>query len=467
MFLIHQIKKYYDSLPTGLLKGMGALYYRLPESKRYGKDFQIARILLNQTEKLSSDKIEQLVNERFLSTVKYAYSHVPYYRKTYDEYGINMNAIKDTRDIVLLPTINKDTIRKHGKELLSDEYKISDLMYVTTSGSTGSPVGFYQEKSIMMIEWAYTMHIWSRIGCLPQSCRLVLRGKMIHPNKNDPDIFYDPLRRELNCNIFNMTEDNMERYCCAVERYKPEYIHGYMSAIVMLVKYIASRKNGLNHRFKGVLATSENIIEDQKKYVEKILGVRVFSFYGHSERLVIAGECEESNCYHVEPLYGYCELLNGLDEPSETGDITGTGFLNHAMPLIRYRTGDIAAWEQTDSCACGRSHRRLKGVFGRWNQDMLVNRTGAYISLAALNIHSNEFDLVARYKLIQDTPGVVIMKVVPLPGFNMDCANKIKMLLEKKSGYKICFDIQIVDSLPLMDNGKYNIVEQKLPIILN
>lgn len=466
MSLFNIVKDHYYQLPSWMIQGMGTVYYCLPENLRYGTAFQSTQEILRKTQYLSKDKIDEMVNQLFVNTVQNAFAHVPFYQRLYREHGVDITRIKDIGDIEQLPTISKEDLRNLKNDFLADNWDKKQLMYITTSGSTGNPVGFYQPKSMLMIEWAYTMHIWNRIGCTVNSSRLVLRGKKLHSNKSDPDIFYDPLRRELSCNVFNMTELNLEKYCVAIEKYRPEFIHGYMSAVLMLSKYIASRPGGLRHQFKGVLATSETILPDQKAFVEKILHTRVFSFYGHSERLVIAGECEKSADYHVEPLYGYCELLDGQGKAVDDGEIVATGFLNPAMPLIRYRTGDLAQWSQDTACACGRSHMRLAGVHGRWNQDMLINSEGAYISLTALNIHSDEFDRITRYKLIQDTPGVVCMQIVPNAEFTNDDCNAIKQLLEKNTGHTIRFDLELVKEIPLRKNGKYQIVEQRIPVSL-
>ncbi len=467
MSVFYFVKNNYDKFPAWMLKSASSIYYMFPTYIRYGKDFNMTLKLLKQTEYLPKEKIDEIVNERFQFMVHYTVKHVPYYRKKYAEYGVNIKAIQNVSDITKLPTIDKEEVRANISEMISDEYKPSDLMYITTSGSTGNPVGFYQKQSILMTEWAYVMHIWSRIGCKPDSSRLILRGKKLHPNKLNPHLFYDSLRRELSCDIFNMTEENLEDYCIAIEKYKPEFIHGYMSAIVVLAKYISFRNGGLRHQFKGILAISENVLQEQKDFVEKIFGVRVFSFYGHSERLVIAGECEKSTMYHVEPLYGYCELLDRNGEQRTKGEITGTGFLNEAMPLIRYRTGDMSAWEENMLCSCGRPHLCLDGVSGRWHQDMLINNEGAYVSLTALNIHSAEFDHIVRYKLIQEQVGVVMMLVVPNKDYSDADAKSIIKLFEEKVAGKIRFDIQVVNDLPVGTNGKYRIIEQRLPISLS
>ena len=464
MTLINIVHKNYYRLPNWMINSAGALYNKIPEIMRYGEVYKETRKLLNTTEYLSEPQICEINNALFLKTVHHAYNHVPFYRNKYNEYGVDIDAIKDIRDIQLLPTISKEDLRIHKNEMIADDYDKSRLMYITTSGSTGNPVGFYQEANMTMKEWAYTLHIWSRVGYKQDSSRLVLRGKKIHPKSPDPDLFFDPLRKELSCNIFNMTDETMGKYCLAIEKYKPQFIHGYMSSILMLSRYIEARGKKLDHQFEGILATSETIIKEQRQYIERVLNTRIFSFYGHSERLIIAGECEKSSSYHIEPLYGYCEIIDQKGEISSKGEIIATGFLNEAMPLIRYHTGDMAAWDECLSCSCGRKHLRISEVLGRWNQDMLVNAEGTYISMTALNIHSSDFDKLIRYKLIQYKPGEVYMKIMSGDLFTSADALKIKRLLEYKTDKKIDFIIEVVADLPIQKNGKYKIVEQHIEL---
>lgn len=461
MSLINCVNKHYYQLPDWLLKLSSAAYYCIPQKERYGTNFANTLDILRNTEYLTKEKIETLINEKFIQLVNHAYYHVPFYRKYYDDSGVNISSIKDISDISKLPFINKDIVRKYSKELLADNVRENSLIYVTTSGSTGNPVGFYQPSEITMIEWAYTLHIWERVGYKPDSSRLVLRGKKLHPGSKNANYFYDPLRRELSCNIFDMRGETMKSYCYAIEKYKPEFIHGYMSAIVTLAKYIEYKSIRLNHQFKAILATSENILLEQKQYVEKVFNARVFSFYGHSERLIIAGECEHDAAYHVEPTYGYCELIDSHGNSKTQGEIVATGFLNYAMPLIRYKTGDVAV-QKLYPCSCGRNVMELSEVTGRWHQDMLINSDGAYISLTALNIHSKEFDRIIRYKLIQNKKGIVLLRIQPLKSYTEQDSISIKKILEEKTNHKIIFNIELVNEIPIQKNGKYRIVDQHI-----
>ena len=460
MYPINWIKSHYYDIPDAVLKFCGSIFYKIPRKYRYGKVFYETTEFLKHNEHLSQQEINEMVDKLFINTVTHAYNHVPFYKKFYDKHGINITSIKSISDIDKLPFIDKQTLLKHTDEMIADDIDKANLMYITTSGSTGNPVGFYQPQEMTMIEWAYTLHIWGRVGYNPESSRLVLRGKKIR-NQENCNWNYDPLRRELSCNNFDLNDDNIELYISLIEKYKPEFIHGYMSAILVIAKYIDLHKVKLTHKFKAILATSENIISEQRDYVEKIFDTRVFSFYGHSERLIIAGECETSHEYHVEPSYGYCEIINNSGKKSSSGEIVATGFLNYAMPLIRYRTGDIAV-ESDNKCNCHRKYNLIKEVTGRWHQDMLINSDGAYVSLTALNIHSNELDKIKRYKIIQDKEGIVTMNILPIEAISQDDIKNIKATFEEKTRQKILFNIKIVDKIPLPKNGKYRIIEQNI-----
>lgn len=463
MSLINFVKDNYSRLPPWLLRFGGTAYYLLPRRLRYGKDFCDTTRLLQQTEFMSRDELDALVNERFLHTVRNAYENVPFYRRRFDEHGVQMDLIRDISDITRLPTMTKSDIRAAGHDLLSRKVDPAGLLLVKTSGTSGEPIDLYQPQSMTMTEWAYTLHIWSRLGYRPESSRLVLRAKRHHPGAGDPDIFYDHLRRELVCNIFNMSPGNMERYCLAIERYRPEYIHCYMSSIMAFAHFVHSRPGGLKHRFKGIFPVSECVLPRQRQFLEETFACPVLPFYGHSERQLIAGECEHSTDYHIEPLYGYGEILTPGGDPTRQGELVVTGFLNDAMPLIRYRTGDMAAWSDRESCPCGRAHTRIGALTGRAGTDVLVDCDGIVISPHMINRYG-ELDGIQRYKFIQHVPGEVTLRMVPGPAFHRDALRSIDELLKTKLQGRIRFRVELVDDLPLLPNGKFRMVEQHIPI---
>lgn len=464
MSLAEKALRIYNQIPLGILNCVAPFYHMLPQSVRYGKTFHRTYQSLMEKDRIRDQQAQQKTVQRlFLQTVRQAYENVPYYRKLFQENNIDVYAFTSIKDIQKLPFLTKEQIREKADELLCAGTDRNRLLYVTTSGSTGTPLEFYQDREILMKEWAYVNYLWARAGYRPDSSRLVLRGKVFRNQKiKGADWQWDALKRELSCNIFSMSEKNMELYCSKIETYQPEYIHGYMSAVVTLCRYI--EKRGLAHKFLGVLAVSETVSSWQREYVQRVLGARVFSFYGHSERLVIAAECGQGTDYHIEPEYGYAELIdrNGrvITEPGIEGELVATGFLNTSMPLIRYRTGDLARWS-SGPCACGRKHMRLENVTGRW-QDVLVNKEQAFISIAAVNMHSDLFAHVTQYQFYQDTVGKMVFKMVPAAEFTQEDQYKIQAQFAEKFGSGMEVVIEQVTQIPLCSNGKYKMTDQRL-----
>jgi len=217
---------------------------------------------------------------------------------------------------------------------------------------------------------------------------------------------------------------------------------------------------------KAVLLGSEPVEAGERELIEKVFGVRAFSWYGHSEQVILAGECEKTTVYHHFPDYGIVELIDGQGEPvvkeGDSGELVGTGLYNRSMPLIRYRTGDRARLRDWH-CECGRCHDRFGQVEGRWEKAYLIGRSGAKISLSSMNVHGPEFDRVGRYQYYQEQPGVMDLRVVVLPGFSENDMAAIRALYAGKTGSELRIDIKVVDDIPLTQRGKFLRLIQAIP----
>jgi phenylacetate-CoA ligase len=126
---------------------------------------------------------------------------------------------------------------------------------------------------------------------------------------------------------------------------------------------------------------------------------------------------------------------------------------------VRYRTGDYATLAGSD-CECGRHWDRFTDVEGRWKQDMLSGRTGASISVTALNMHGDMFEHVARYQYYQRTPGECVLRVMPAPGFTEADERAILGAFANKVGDELLFTIEVVENIPLTDRGKLKLLDR-------
>jgi Coenzyme F390 synthetase len=214
---------------------------------------------------------------------------------------------------------------------------------------------------------------------------------------------------------------------------------------------------------KCILCGSENLYKWQRELIENVLHCRVFSWYGHSEKAVLAGECEKSNFYHIFPEYGIVEFIDKNDNPAkenELAEIVATGFINPAFPLIRYKTKDLGTFS-TSKCACGRNYPFIKHVEGRL-QEFIVSSKGRYISMVAINMHSDVFDNVKQFQFYQEKAGEVYFNIIKKPTFSQIDNWKIEKELSKKLGDDVSLKIRFVDKIPRTPSGKHRFLIQKL-----
>jgi phenylacetate-CoA ligase len=264
-----------------------------------------------------------------------------------------------------------------------------------------------------------------------------------------------------------MTEENMRRYLRHMAGIGPCFLHAYPSSATALARFIQAERLARPSNLRGVLLESEILYPQQKRLLEEVLGVRVFSSYGHSEKLVLAAHCEHSSDYHVWPTYGYLELLDGQGDPVTTpgqrGEIVGTGFINTVMPFIRYRTGDFATYVGDRCDACGREHLILRDIQGHNIQEVLVTVNGSEISWTSMNMHDETFLHVRRFQFYQERPGRAVLKIVPAEGFGEKDTRRILTNLDTKLEGQVRLRIQLVGSIRSTERGKAIYVDQQIP----
>ena len=266
---------------------------------------------------------------------------------------------------------------------------------------------------------------------------------------------------------YHMTDDNLPRYIKKMREFRPKFIQAYPSAITILARFM--RQNGVEPfpSLKAILCGSENLYPAQRQLLEDTFQCRVYSWYGHAERVVLAGECERSTYYHVFPEYGITELVRDDGSPirndDETGIIVGTGLDNYAMPLIRYQTDDLAV-RARETCTCGREYSLLKKVEGRWLQEFIITRNDRPISITAINMHSDVFDNVGQFQFYQDKKEEVVLNIVRKGTYTDRDTEYIRRELVRKLGDDINLVIRFVDYIPRTQRGKHRFLIQKLPI---
>jgi phenylacetate-CoA ligase len=438
----------------------------VPRTWLYGGTFRATRAMLARGERRPAEELQAEQDARVRALVQWAYERVPYWTRTMDERGVRPEHVKGAKDLVLLPTIDKEGVRAHEAELLARGVPEREKDVVATGGSSGVPLRLWIDRDRSAKEWGFMTWQWGRVGYRPGARRAVLRGAEVHGAAEGRLHEWHPLLDELVLSTFRLTAETLPGYLDLFERYRPEFLHAYPSSAETLARLLHDVPAAHRPRFQALLLGSENLYPAQRTLLEKTFGCPVFAWYGHSEKCLLGGGCERSHDYHLFPEYGVLEVLDDRGErvgPGGTGTIVGTGFLNRVMPFLRYVTDDRGTLAE-GPCACGRAYPRLTSIEGRGKTtERLVGRAGEVISMAAINTHSDAFDPVLRFRIVQDVPGEATVEVVPRAGFGDGDAERIAAEYGRRAAGAVAFRVRLVQNLPLTERGKFKMIEQRIP----
>ncbi len=461
-------KNVWEATPPAVRRLIGRPLSLLGPSSVLGRRFRRVRRFVEESQWWDSERIRAYQTEQLRRICTLAYEQSPFYREWFDKAGFDPRDLRRPEDLRAVPPIDRETVRENLAAMCTVDPATSNVDFVSTGGTGGRPLHFYIGADRSSIEYAYLVASWERAGFTLGDTLAVLRGRVVPPGRDGLRCEYDPLLRHWYYSTFHMDEEDMRRYLEHIRRIGPCFLHVYPSTVAILARFI--RRSGLEPppNVRGVIAESEVVYPEQRRLVEDVFGVRYFSCYGHTEKLVAAAECEHGSDYHVWPTYGYFELLDEQGEPITTpgrrGEIVGTGFINTVMPFIRYRTGDWATYVADRCEACGRNHVRIRDIRGHRTQEVLVARDGSLVPWTALNMHDDTFLHVLRFQFYQDRPGFAVLRIVPGESFSPADRQRIAARLDEKLAGKIELEIQLVPEIETTPRGKATYVIQKLRV---
>jgi phenylacetate-CoA ligase len=439
----------YKKLPYPIKRSVGFLYNFLPRNLRYGKFYSLYTKRIKDFSSLNDYnliKVKQL--DLLLFNLAEAIRSIPYYKKYPKCFTLEQ--------FEKLPIINKRIIVDNNAQIINPKLNSLKLM-TNTGGSSGTPMVFFLEKnSSRPKEKSHFDWFWGKFGYHSRSKILMLRGL---PLANGRTFEYNSIDNILNVSCYNINETNILQIINEINKYQPDFIHGYPSSVKIITHLMEEHKNLIKLNIKSLFLGSEHISLIDREYLEEFFNAKVVSWYGHTERLIHGGNCEYSNEYHFYPYYGYVELVDDdnipITEPGKEGRIIATGFDNKVMPFIRYDTGDLGILSERNECKCGFRGLSLKEITGR-GQDFVILSDNTKVSATAFIFgqHLEAFARVREMQLQQDKAGKLEIRIIKGHGFNDGDKDNIKDELENSVENKIKIDVIIVNNIQKTLRGK-------------
>jgi phenylacetate-CoA ligase len=459
------IKKIYQTSPYQLKQMAKWACATVPAHVRLGREFFRLSAWLDETQWWSTEKLEEYQSERLRLLIRHVYKNVPYYTRLFQEHGISPSDINTIYDLPKIPILTKEVLRNKLRDLISTNFDEKDLVYLSTSGTTGQPVGFYSEKKL---EYADGDPFWWRRlrwgGCNPKNRRAALTAWTIQPKPNGMRrIFsYNPVRRLLILSTYDLSRENFGQYAFALRKYQPEFILCFPSALEIMVKYFTDAGIARPVSPRAIFTQSEVIYPWQKELIENYFGCLIYDWYGMEERVVCASQCGSHSGYHIFSEFSIVEFVKKQKQVvGKDGEIIATRLDNYAMPLIRYQTGDIGR-KLEEKCACGRGLPLMRLIGGR-DRSFAVTAEGGLISVTIVDIPKATKN-IEQFQFVQKQKGELTLRIVKKPNFSNNDIKLIYENLQSKFGDMFKIDIEFVMNIPRTARGKFPLLMQHLKV---
>jgi len=336
-----------------------------------------------QIEFESIENIKTFQEEKLKETLRYLQLHSPYYQRVFNENNIDIQNINSINDLKQIPLTEKSDLQTFNDDFVCiPKHKIVD--YITTSGTLGDPVTFAMSENDLE-RLAYNEAIsfqgtGSKSGDIFQLMTTIDKRFMA-------GLAYFLGVRKLGASIIRVGNGIPELQWDTIQRINPDTIVVVPSFILKIIKYAEDHHiDYRNSSVKKAICIGENLREQDfslnllgQKIKEK-WDIELYSTYASTEMSTSFTECTAQHGGHLHPELIICELIDSEGNVVKNGDygelvITSLGV--EAMPLLRYKTGDICRFD-TEPCSCGRNTPRISPILGRKNQMIKYKGTTLY-----------------------------------------------------------------------------------------
>lgn len=341
--------------------------------------------LLPEIEWKTTEEIRRFQEERLTDSLRYLKTNSVFYRELFSKHKIDIGSITSLDDLVRIPvTTKEDLFLRNDDFICVSKDKIVD--YITTSGTLGDPVTFVMtDKDLDRLAYNECMS-FKTCGVSSED---TIQLMTTIDRRFMAGLAYFLGARRLGAGIVRVGNGIPELQWDTIKRIQPNVIIAVPSFILKVIEY--AENHGIDYKnssVKKAICIGEPLRNQDFSYTtlaERILekwDLDLYSTYASTEMSTAFNECQAGRGGHQRPDLIITEFLDEDNKPvgiDEAGEITITTLGVEGMPLLRFKTGDIAHRDET-KCSCGRTSLRLGPVIGRRNQMIKYKGTTLYPS---------------------------------------------------------------------------------------
>jgi len=405
--------------------------------------------------------LKQYQERKFKAILRHAYANTIFYNEKFKNTGITPDDIRSMDDLHKIPFITKkEIIENFPGKLIAKNYISKRLHYRKTSGSSGLQMTIATDQRCEdFYDTVYGRALFS-IGYKPWQSMAYFWPPTYHRKKLH-EYFGLMQKRWLSSTL------PPEEQLSALVKMKPKIIYGFPTTLLVIAKIIEKNQE----RYKEIcprfiISHAETLFEESRKYIESVFRCPVYNEYGTTEFVRMAWECKEKKGLHIDIDSIILEIIKDGKAclPGEVGEIVLTSLHNYAMPLIRYRIGDIGAIS-SKKCQCGRGLPLLETIEGR-DDSFLVLPSGNILSPRHVVPLIEKFSQISEFRLVQEEKDRVVLYVVDNPSITLSVIADVKKELYKLIEKEVDLRVERVQQLNKTERGKMQAIASKVKLDL-
>jgi len=396
----------------------------------------------------------RLSEKRLIRSIRNAYENVPFYRRKYDEAGVDINTIRTADDIKRLPFVTKDEIRENFPQaIVARGVNVDACHYSATTGSTGRSLPFIFTKKTFAFYIATGVRMYTMIGYRPWHRMTYIKYTDLHYPRLGPFFQTTHIKSTI----------PVEEQIAQLKESRPDLIIGYASLVYEVARRATPEDLKLiRPKFIGI--NSELSTQDQRNFISETFGCPVYDEYSTEETWMVASQCRRHN-YHIFTDNVWVEFIDSKGQevkPGEMGEMVLTTTRSPAMPFIRYRIGDVGRYSDAE-CPCGLGFPLLEAFEGRAD-DCFILPSGKFVSsLKLLNTFTmyikKYLHLLEEFKVTQVSSELIVIKIIKGSQYNSAHLEELLADLRRLLDDSVSIKVEFVDAIEKSDGIKRKAIE--------
>jgi phenylacetate-CoA ligase len=416
------------------------------------KDLKQARKLLS----MDKSSQEAYQKEQLSKVLHHAVQNVSHYR----DLKINKNSAKPLDFLKSFPVLEKADIKARYERFIADHYIADKLIKAVSSGSSGEQTTVYFSKKERSVLQAIQI-LWWEVAGYKIGDPLLQTG--ITPERGMVKSIKDYLFRTTYIPAFNFDEKEISQILKKLEGREGLSLAGYASSLYVIAEI--AEKHNHNLKLKRAISWGDKLFDHYREKIKIVFGAETSETYACVEGLMMGAQMDISYMYLMSP-FVYLELLD--DDGNEVADgeighVVATSLLAYAMPLIRYKLGDLAVKLPKEEYPEKRKLALplLKKVIGR-DTDIVKTASGKRMIVHSFTGIFEHIPQIKQFRVVQESIDEIRIEYIAGEGFSEEILKQVEKRIHEELKESFPVKFKAVDQIKPTASGKPQIIKSFL-----